>query len=128
MQNLDLAQTFLEVAGVEAPDRMQGASLVPLLSGPTPDSWRDSIYYEYFEQGIHNVHPHRGVRTDRWKLIEYPGTGEWELFDLQEDPDEIRNLASDPARAADAALRSELDNCACTTACPTGPEAAGQRI
>ncbi|MEE2719135.1 MAG: sulfatase [Planctomycetota bacterium] len=96
VQNLDLAQTFLEVAGVEAPDRMQGASLVPLLSGPTPDSWRDSIYYEYFEQGIHNVHPHRGVRTDRWKLIEYPGTGEWELFDLQEDPDEVRNLAGEP--------------------------------
>ncbi|MAB82016.1 MAG: sulfatase [Phycisphaerae bacterium] len=107
VQNLDLAQTFLDVAGVPAPDRMQGSSLLPLLEGRTPDTWRESIYYEYFERGIHNVQPHRGVRTDRWKLIEYPDRGEWELFDLHEDPDEIVNLADDPVHLE---TRTELES------------------
>ena len=110
VQNLDFAQTFLEVAGVSAPDRMQGESMLPLLAGEPEGDWRDSIYYEYFEQGIHNVQPHYGVRTDRWKLIHFPSGDEWELYDLQQDPDEISNLASDPAQANRiASLRSELD-------------------
>ena len=109
VQNLDLAQTFLDAAGVPAPDRMQGASMLPLLEGDDGASWRDSIYYEYFEQGIHNVQPHYGVRTDRWKLIHFPAGDEWELYDLQTDPDELRNLAPDPEQAERiATLQSEL--------------------
>jgi len=99
VQNLDLAQTFLDVAGIEAPDRMQGRSLLPLLDGEDAADWRNSIYYEYFEEGIHNVQPHRGVRTDRWKLMHFPGSDEWELYDLKTDPIEVQNLASDPAYA-----------------------------
>ncbi|MDG2292601.1 MAG: DUF4976 domain-containing protein, partial [Phycisphaerales bacterium] len=110
VQNLDLAQTFLEVAGVPAPDRMQGESMVPLLEGGEDGAWRDSIYYEYFEEGIHNVQPHYGVRTDRWKLIHFPAGDEWELYDLQQDPEEVRNLASDPEQASQVAmLQAELE-------------------
>ncbi len=110
VQNLDLAQTFLDVAGVEAPDRMQGRSLLPHLDGEEAAGWRDSIYYEYFEKGIHNVQPHQGVRTDRWKLMYFPGSDEWELYDLETDPNEVRNLASDPMHAGQLdRMKSELD-------------------
>ncbi len=110
VQNLDLAQTFLDAAGVAAPPSMQGASLVPLLAGETAADWRKSIYYEYHEVGIHNVEPHYGVRTANHKLIRYPrlsaGLGEWELFDLARDPHELSSVHDDPAYAE---LRAELE-------------------
>jgi arylsulfatase A-like enzyme len=99
VQNLDFAQTFLEAAGVEAPDDMQGRSLVPLLRGERPADWRDAIYYQYYEHGAHGVPRHYGVRTERYKLIHYPTTDEWELFDLEEDPHELRSVHHDPAYA-----------------------------
>jgi arylsulfatase A-like enzyme len=106
VQNLDFAPTFVELAGLTPPDDMDGRSLVPLLRGITVEGWRSSIYYEYFEKGIHNVPPHNGVRTGRWKLIHYPESDEWELFDLQQDPDEMHNLAGD---ATHAEQRHELE-------------------
>ncbi|MDG2423155.1 MAG: sulfatase [Phycisphaerales bacterium] len=110
VQNLDVAQTFLEVAGVPAPDEMQGQSMVPLLKGESPDDWRDSFYYEYFEKGIHAVQPHYGVRTDRYKLMYFPELDAWELYDLQTDPDEINNIAGDSEhKAVESDLRAELD-------------------
>ena len=97
VQNVDYAETFLEAAGVSIPQDMQGESLVPLLTGNTPDDWRNSIYYQYFEfPGAHSVPKHRGVRTQRHKLIHYYELDEWELFDLQEDPQEMNNIYSDP--------------------------------
>ncbi|MBG79414.1 MAG: sulfatase [Phycisphaerae bacterium] len=110
VQNLDVAQTFLEAAGVSAPESMQGASLVPLLKGEAPEDWRESIYYEYFEKGIHAVQPHYGVRTDRWKLMYFPELDAWELYDLQHDPDEVENLAGGVEyREIESRLRAELD-------------------
>jgi len=101
VMNLDLAQTFLELGGVTAPASMQGASLVPLLRGSTPAGWRDAIYYQYFEHpDWHMVHRQYGVRTQRWKLIHYYELGEWELFDLWRDPDELRSVYDDVANAA----------------------------
>jgi arylsulfatase A-like enzyme len=99
VQNLDLAQTFLEMAGVAAPDRMQGRSLVPLLRGQDPGAWRDAIYYHYYEHGAHGVPRQHGVRTERYKLVHYPTTEERELFDLQEDPHELHSVYDDPAYA-----------------------------
>ncbi len=100
VQNLDFAETFLDVAGAAIPDDMQGRSLVPLLKGQTPDDWRKGIYYHYYEfPGWHDVQRHYGVRTDRYKLIHYYVIGEWELFDLQNDPDELRSVYADPACA-----------------------------
>ncbi|WP_244852424.1 sulfatase [Bacillus sp. J14TS2] len=108
--NVDFAQTFLDFAGIQAPDDMQGTSLKPILKGETPEDWQTSMYYRYWEHmdPEHNVAAHYGVRTHRFKLICYYGEGfglpgtqdikkeiEWELFDLQEDPYELKNVYHD---------------------------------
>ena len=101
IQNLDYAQTFLELAGAKIPEDMQGKSLVPLLKGNTPKDWRKSIYYHYYEYpSVHMVPRHNGIRTKRYKLMHfYQFENEWELYDLKNDPDELNNLYDDPKRA-----------------------------
>ena len=96
VQNTDFAPTFLDAAGVPVPEDMHGRSLVPLLAGDEPDDWRDEVYYEYFEVGIHAVEPHRGVRTDRYKLMHLHRLDQWELYDLASDPQELSNRYGDP--------------------------------
>lgn len=91
-QNIDFAPTFLDAAGVAKPNDMQGVSLRPLLAGKTPSDWRKSLYYHYYEKGEHNVPPHEGVRTGRYKLIRFYDSGEWELFDLKKDPQEMKSV------------------------------------
>jgi arylsulfatase A-like enzyme len=93
-QNIDFAPTFLNAAGVSVPADMQGRSLKPLLTGKTPAAWRKSIYYHYYERGEHHVPAHEGVRTDRYKLIRFYDTDEWELFDLKKDPQEMVSVYS----------------------------------
>jgi arylsulfatase A-like enzyme len=104
VSNLDFAETFLEIAGVEVPEDMQGRSLVPILRGETPDDWRKSHYYHYYEfeadrPTAHMVRRHYGVRTQRYKLIHFYNVGEWELFDLAKDPREMNNVADSPVYA-----------------------------
>ncbi len=100
VSNLDFAETFLDIAGVPAPAPMQGRSLVPLLKGAAPPDWRKTFYYHYYEYPQpHHVPPHYGVRTERHKLIYYPLTDEWELFDLARDPREMHSVHADPAYA-----------------------------
>jgi arylsulfatase A-like enzyme len=100
VQNLDLAETFLDMAGVAVPKDMQGRSLVPLLEGKTPEDWRTSVYYHYYEYpGVHAVRRHYGVSTKRYKLIYYYLEKEWELFDLERDPKEMRSVYDSPAYA-----------------------------
>ncbi len=111
VQNIDFAPTFLELAGVSVPQRMQGRSLLPLLTGEVPRDWRKSIYYRYYEYpSEHAVLPHYGVRTERYKLICYHTVGEWELFDLHEDPRELHSVYDEPAYAdVRRALQAELE-------------------
>ncbi|MFQ5505004.1 MAG: sulfatase [Planctomycetota bacterium] len=111
VQNLDFAQTFLEMAGAEAPGGMQGRSLVGLLGGERPEDWRKSIYYHYYEYpGAHGVRRHYGVRTERYKLIYYYNLDEWELFDLAKDPHEMQSVYGDPEHAGVVAeLKRELE-------------------
>ena len=100
--NLDFASTFLDYAGVPIPEEIQGISLRRLASGQNVPDWRKSIYYHYYEHphGWHNVRKHYGVRTERYKLIHfYEDEVSWELFDLQEDPQEMLNLYADSAYA-----------------------------
>jgi len=97
VQNLDYAPTLLELAGAPIPEDMQGQSLLPLMRGEQSEHWRESLYYHYYGYpAVHQVARHYGIRTDRYKLIRYYQFGEWELFDLQEDPDELNNLYADP--------------------------------
>jgi arylsulfatase A-like enzyme len=101
--NVDFMPTMLELAGVPQPQLMHGNSLVPLLKGNKAD-WRADWLYEYFEYPEYeHVRPHRGVRTERYKLIhyhklpEYPDLPEeFELYDLQKDPGELTNLYGQP--------------------------------
>lgn len=96
--NIDLAPTLCDLAGTEPPAAADGASLVPLLSDPK-SAWRDAILIEHWptEEGIGAIIPaFSGVRTAAWKYVEY-STGEMELYDLQADPYETRNLAGKAA-------------------------------
>lgn len=102
VQNIDYAPTLLAAAGT-APDwKVHGLSLMPILraGGATPEAWRDTIYYRYIDGG-HGVARHSAIRTDRYKLLHFDRPRNaaeeqhrWELFDLSEDPQEMRNLAS----------------------------------
>ena len=105
VSNLDFAETFLELASVEVPANMQGRSLVPVLKGNTPDDWRESFYYHYYEfPGAHSVARHYGITNGKHKLIHFYGPShvegetydEWELFDLEKDPNELRSVYGDP--------------------------------
>ncbi|VGO13427.1 Arylsulfatase [Pontiella desulfatans] len=115
VQNIDFAETFLDLAGAPVPDDMQGRSLVPLLEGKTPKDWRESLYYHYYEYpAIHNVRRHEGVFNGRFKLIRFYGKGvpngeEWELFDIEKDPEEMNSVYGNPEYAAKIAeLKKEL--------------------
>lgn len=91
--NIDNAPTVLDLVGLPIPQDMQGRSLVPSLKGNTPPDWQTSMYYHYYEFAApHWVLPHYGIRTQRYKLISYYTVNEWELFDLEKDPDEMENL------------------------------------
>lgn len=96
IQNIDYAPTFLEIAGLDIPPQIQGQSLVPLLNNDS-QNWRRSLYYAYYELGEHAVPQHFGVRTQSHKLIYFPGTKEWNLFDLEQDPYEMTSVHRDPA-------------------------------
>ncbi len=100
VQNLDLAPTLLDYAGVAVPPEMQGKSFRQLVSGET-EQWRDAVYYTYYEYpSVHMVKRHYGVATDRYKLIHfYYDIDEWELYDLEKDPNEMNSVYDDPAYA-----------------------------
>lgn len=111
VSNLDFAQTFLDIAGVEPDERMQGRSLVPILeNGSAPDDWRDAVYYRYTEfPKWHHVYPHEGVATERYKLIHFFTIDEWELYDLRDDPNELNNRINDPKmQSTITALKTRL--------------------
>ena len=101
VQNLDFAQTFLEIAGVVPPKDMQGKSLIPLLKGEKEKWDRDALYYHYYEYpAIHSVKRHYGIATKDYKLIHfYYDVDEWELYDRKNDVHELHNVYNDPKYA-----------------------------
>ncbi|HMN40926.1 MAG TPA: sulfatase [Phycisphaerales bacterium] len=112
VQNVDFAQTMLDFGGATAPGEMQGASFRPLLEGREGPWDRPAVFYHYYEEGTeHHVAAHYGVRTDRYKLIRfYSEVRAWELYDLREDPRELRNVYDDPAYAPIVAdLKARLE-------------------
>ena len=98
--NIDLAPTFLDLAGVVAPPNMQGASWKELASGNKPAGWRQSFFAEYYKE-LGDVPTCYAIRTATHKLVKYPNLPEFtEVFDFTADPYEIKNLASDNALTA----------------------------
>ena len=122
--NVDFAQTFLDYAGLDRPDDMQGHSFRANLAGHTPPDWRRAMYYRYWMQvESSNVPAHYGIRTQRFKLVFYYGLPlgmrgttptwvtkpGWELYDLAQDLYELNNVYSTPEyRATVAELKREL--------------------
>jgi arylsulfatase A-like enzyme len=108
--NVDFAPTFMELAGLPVPADMQGRSLLPLLDGKRPADWRTSWYYRYYhDPGDHNTRAHYGVRTETHKLIYFWKKNQWEMYDLVNDPHELKNLYDDPSQAETVAkLKAEL--------------------
>jgi arylsulfatase A-like enzyme len=103
--NVDVAPTLLELGGAQVPGQLHGRSWKPLFdvaNAQTRDekavSWRDAFLYEFYEYpAVHCVRKHRGVRTDRWKLIHFwERPEEYALYDLASDPNELVNLAARP--------------------------------
>ncbi|MCF6333079.1 MAG: sulfatase [Draconibacterium sp.] len=100
VQNIDFAPTFLDYAGATVPSEIQGESFRKIVSGESTD-FRDFAYYTYYEYpSIHMVKRHYGVATKRYKLIHfYYDVDEWELYDLEKDPNEMKNVYDDPEYA-----------------------------
>jgi len=99
--NIDLAPTLLELMGIRPHAGMQGRSLVTLLSGHSNVEWRDAVLVENYTHrpavGPGYVPTNLAVRTQEWKLIQYPGRESWtELYHMASDPWELENLAGRP--------------------------------
>ncbi len=118
--NVDFAPSLLAAAGVEPPERMQGRSFWGDITDTPAAAPAEGMYYRYWEHddAVHRAPAHYGYRTDRYKLIYFYNDGlgivgsgpftyppEWELYDLHQDPDELRNVHRDPAYAA---VRDEM--------------------
>jgi arylsulfatase A-like enzyme len=105
--NIDNAPTILDLAGLSVPAQMQGRSIAPILRGQELPTGPNEFYYHYYEMGTpHWVAHHYGIRTDRYKLISYYTRNEWELFDLEKDPDEMESLITDNGRQIHPAYES----------------------
>ncbi|MCF7673917.1 MAG: sulfatase [Akkermansiaceae bacterium] len=105
--NIDLAPTFLDLAGVPVPAKMQGASWKELAAGKKPANWRTSFLAQYYKE-LGDTPTCVGIRTANAKLVKYAGHAEWtEAFDLAADPYELKNRAVDPALTGK--LGSELN-------------------
>ena len=106
--NVDVPATILDLAGVQIPDAYQGKSLMPVVNGERLN--RDTVLIEHLWD-FENIPPSEGLRTAEWKYFRYVNDKSIEeLYQLGEDPKEIKNLAADPAHAATLqAFRKKLD-------------------
>lgn len=113
IMNVDLAPTFLDLAGIAKPKQMQGFSFAEIVRGKSVTWQRDKVFYEYYWEAAFPQTPTMfAIRTDRYKYIYYNGTWDInELYDLQADPYEMNNLVRDPAyQKTGMNLRTELFN------------------
>lgn len=119
VQNIDYAPTLLAAAGMTPDWEVHGISLLPLLTngGMKPNDWRDTLYYRYIDRG-HGVAAHSAIRTERYKLLYFDQPRNkneeqyrWELYDLEQDPQEMHNLSELPEHQETlAALQARFQN------------------
>ena len=109
IMNVDFAPTLLDMAGLEIPLEMQGKSFKGAFEGDDKNQ-RKSVYYHYYEYPIwHKVQPHYGIKTDRYKLMHFYYTmDEWELYDLETDPNEMNNIYAQASPELIDNLKKEL--------------------
>ncbi len=109
--NIDIAPTLLDIADAlpsDAEERFDGRSFLPLLQG-REDGWREEILYEYYwEQNYPQTPTMHALVGDQWKYVRYHGLWDTnELYDLDADPHEQRNLFLDPAQQDRIAAMNE---------------------
>lgn len=92
--NIDIAPTLLQLAGIEIPNEIQGESFVRLFDCNYSPNWRNKMFYHFSD--CRWAPKHYGIRTDRFKLIHFYDLGVWELYDLNNDPYELRNIYNKP--------------------------------
>ena len=99
--NIDFAPTFLDLAGIQTKEKLQGKSFKTLLESETPSNWNQAVYYHYYEFPYwHHVQPHYGIRTQKYTLAHfYYNIDKWELYDLEKDPMQMNNVINDPKYA-----------------------------
>ncbi|WP_318311598.1 MULTISPECIES: sulfatase [Flagellimonas] len=100
VQNIDIAPTILDVAGINKPEYMPGVSFLPVLKGENAHGYRKEIFYEYYWEKDFPMTPTMfGMRTDKYKYIRYQGIWDRnEFYNLQSDPHEMYNLIGDPSK------------------------------
>jgi arylsulfatase A-like enzyme len=110
--NVDFAPTLLDFAGLPVPQQMQGESFKGAFDESSEEPSRESVYYHYYEYPIwHKVQPHYGIRTSKYKLMHfYYSMDEWELYDLEADPNEMNNIYEDAPELLVNELKAELDS------------------
>ena len=107
--NVDFAPTMMDAAGIESHPEMQGRSFLDLSKGTIPSDWRESMYYRYYYSHF-ETEPHYGIRTHTHKLIYFNRIDQWELYDLEKDPMEMKNVYDHPDyQDIVVSLKAELD-------------------
>ena len=125
VQNIDYAPTFMEIAGLDVPEAVQGHSLLPLLQGHAPADWRRGVYYRTPRGGVPQ---HYGIRTERYTLIHFFEANEWELYDLKRDPQQLQSVHDHPefAKTRDK-LKLELSRLRSHYQAPEEMKSSGKR-
>ncbi len=109
IMNIDFGPTLLDFAGLEVPNSMQGKSFKPSFVDENHVG-REAVYYHYYEYPLwHKVQPHYGIKTSKYKLIHfYYSMDEWELYDLEKDPNEMNNIYNEATEELIKELKSQL--------------------
>jgi arylsulfatase A-like enzyme len=102
VRNIDFASTLLDLAGISFSEKVQGTSFKPVLQSKTPKNWNQAAYYHYYEFPYwHHVQPHYGIRTQKFTLAHfYYNIDKWELYDLENDPMQMKNEIDNPKYAS----------------------------